>query len=276
MKTDFIELTGDGVDSVSITQANILCVLSTVFFYILAEILNKIGKPNFVASDAEFWRWRNILISWVHGVLCGVWDFLCVVWYPDCLRDPVAFINNFTYLMIPFSAGYFIYDFIDLMQNKRLSINWEITLHHTIIVTSFIYNWTAKTCVGYNVLALMAEMNTIFLHLRKLLQMCKFGFDSKIYQTITFFNLLTFITCRLIPQARLFSGFYFDSHRVSTTYLIFFGFTVTTGIIINIILFWRLVKTDILKGVLGWGLKKKGANSIVTNGNNNADYSKDE
>lgn len=274
------ELIGDGVDSVHIWQANLVCVLSTLSFYSIGEVLTRFGKPTYVATDVEFWKWRNIVISWIHGIVCGLWDFLCIVWYPDLFRDPVAYINNFSYLMIPFSAGYFIYDFIDLMLNKKVRVHWEITLHHTIITTSFIYNWIVKTCVGYTVLALMAEINSIFLHLRKLLQMCKVGFTTKLYRSVSFINLLTFVTCRLIPQVRLYAGLCYDFDRITTTYFMFFTLTVSTGVVINIILFWRLVKTDILKPYMGYGKRKCSdeEKNIISksNGYENANYSKDE
>lgn len=278
MEPGTTELIGDGVDSVHIWHANLVCVLSTLSFYCIGEVLTRFGKPTSVSADVEFWKWRNIVISWIHGIVCGLWDLLCIVWYPDLFRDPVAYINNFSYLMVPFSAGYFIYDFIDLMLNKKLRVHWELTLHHTIITTSFVYNWVVKTCIGYTVLALMAEINSIFLHLRKLLQMCKVGFNTKLYRSVSFINLFTFVTCRLIPQVRLYAGFYYDFYRITTTYFMFFTLTVFTGVVINIILFWRLVKTDILKPYMGYGKKKNSdeEQNVISNGYDNSNYSKDE
>lgn len=74
------ELIGDGVDSVHIWQANLVCVLSTLSFYSIGEVLTRFGKPTYVATDVEFWKWRNIVISWIHGIVCGLWDFLWFVY----------------------------------------------------------------------------------------------------------------------------------------------------------------------------------------------------
>ena len=49
---------------------------SIISFSILNFIVFKIGKPKSVKDDE--WRWRNLLISWIHGLICGTWDFL---WY---------------------------------------------------------------------------------------------------------------------------------------------------------------------------------------------------
>ena len=101
--------------------------------------------------------------------------------------------------------------------------------------------------------------------------MCNVGFKTKLYRFVSLTNLFTFITCRLIPISRVFIGLYLDFHRVSLTYIVMFSFTVTTGFVINIILFWRLVKADILKGLLGIGKSKVNMvdKTIVVNGNNN-------
>jgi hypothetical protein len=58
----------------------------------------------------------------------------------------------------------------------------------------------------------------------------------------------------------------------------FFTLTVSTGVVINIILFWRLVKTDILKPYMGYRKKKCSdeEKNVISNGYDNSNYSKDE
>jgi hypothetical protein len=29
-----------------------------------------------VKADVDFWKWRNIFISWVHGLIVGPWEVL--------------------------------------------------------------------------------------------------------------------------------------------------------------------------------------------------------
>ena len=71
-------LVGDGADSVSVWEGNFVCGLSIVSFYFIGKLLKEYGKPSFVSKDIEFWKWQNIAVSWVHGLLCGTWDLL---WY---------------------------------------------------------------------------------------------------------------------------------------------------------------------------------------------------
>lgn len=103
----------------------------------------------------------------------------------------------------------------------------------------------------------MAEINSIFLHLRKLLQMCNVGYKTWTFQIVSIINLLTFVTCRLLPIGRVFAGLYLDFDRVSLVYITVFAFTLTTGGVINVILFWRLVQSDVMKGWFGKGKSKK-------------------
>lgn len=247
--TTFIVNPGDGRDSVNVGTANLVFVISTVFWFCMSAAVTKCGKPKFVKSDVNFYRWRNIFISWLHGVLGGTWNFLCVLWYPGLLEDPVFYLNNFIYLMIPFSMGYFLYDVIDNMMNGTLLTNWEVTLHHVLVLIGFTYNWTAKVCLGYSILALMAEINSIFLHFRKLLQYSTVGYETKIYRTTSLLNLISFILCRLLPQCRILNGFYIDGHKLPRMYMVTLSIIFPPGFIINVILFWRIFKSDVLRSL---------------------------
>lgn len=76
--TYFIVNPGDGRDSVNVRTANLVFLISTIFWFCMSAVVTKIGKPKFVKSEVKFYKWRNIFISWVHGVLGGTWNFL---WY---------------------------------------------------------------------------------------------------------------------------------------------------------------------------------------------------
>jgi len=42
----------------------------------ISILLTWYGKPKFVKAEVDFWKWRNIFISWIHGLIVGPWDFL--------------------------------------------------------------------------------------------------------------------------------------------------------------------------------------------------------
>lgn len=62
--------------SVNVWQANVLCGLGFLTMLTVGYIVAKMGKPSRVKSNVPFWLWRNILISFLHAVVVGVWNIL--------------------------------------------------------------------------------------------------------------------------------------------------------------------------------------------------------
>ena len=68
------EIVYDPENKVDQKHGYYMFISSILLFSILNFIVYKIGKPKSVTDDE--WRWRNLLISWIHGLICGTWDFL--------------------------------------------------------------------------------------------------------------------------------------------------------------------------------------------------------
>jgi len=51
---------------------------SALFFLFVNQILVWIGNPKSVKEKDE-WKYRNLLVSWIHAVLIGVWDLSWLV-----------------------------------------------------------------------------------------------------------------------------------------------------------------------------------------------------
>nr|VZI27563.1 unnamed protein product [Spirometra erinaceieuropaei] len=91
--------------------------------------------------------------------------------YPELVQDPTVHITPYTYYLVCVSTGYFIYDAFDICWNRRFVKEVEVMLHHFAVVSAFMHNVLTMKCIGYSVIALLVEVNTIFLHLRKLMQL---------------------------------------------------------------------------------------------------------
>lgn len=140
------------------------------------------------------------------------------------------------------------------------------------MVPGFWYNWHAQTCIGFSLVALLAEINSFFLHSRKLLQISKVGFDSRLYRTCSHLNLITFLFCRIIPISFILYSTYVEilsgRDRLSMMYIASIAVTMVIVAVINVILFWRLFKSDVIRPYL----KKKQdqqEEQYKVNGNNN-------
>ncbi|KAH3887339.1 TLC domain-containing protein 2-like [Dreissena polymorpha] len=184
------EIIFDPENKIDQSHGYFMFVASIAVFSVLNVVITFIGPPAVVQEES--WRWNNLLISWIHGAIVGTWDILCLVLYPEMFDDLLHHINYFTYLMVAFSTGYFVYDFLDLLIKRQLFSCWEVTLHHIAVTSMFWYNFHCRMCIGYNVVALMAEINSFFLHSRKLLHMLKFEFTNNFYRAVCYVNLLTF------------------------------------------------------------------------------------
>ena len=130
----------------------------------------------------------------------------------------------------------------------------------------FWYDFHAKICISFNVVALMMEINSFFLHSRKLLQMANFSFDHWFYKIVVYLNLFTFLIFRGYPSARITYGMFVEAHLVPKLYIygIYISMFIMNGI--NPVLFWRLFRNDILRN---WGRKPESKKHALLNGNNN-------
>ena len=50
-------------------------VLSIAFFQTLNQT---VLCPKAVGQNNNYWKWRNLVVSWLHAVIVGVWD---ITWY---------------------------------------------------------------------------------------------------------------------------------------------------------------------------------------------------
>ena len=111
----------------------------------------------------------------------------------------------------------------------------------------FFYNVVQCRCIAYNVIALLAEVNSIFLHARKLLQMSGFKFSGWLYRLNSAANLVSFVPCRFGGLAWILYGMTQWNDRVSQIYLYLLGAAIFVLWVTNTILYWRLICSDLLR-----------------------------
>ena len=111
----------------------------------------------------------------------------------------------------------------------------------------FFHNVVQCHCIAYNVIALLAEVNTIFLHARKLLQMSGFKFSGWLYRANSAANLVSFVPCRFGGLAWILYGMTQWNDRVGRVYLYLLAAAIFVLSVTNAILFWRLICSDVLR-----------------------------
>ena len=207
--------------------------------------------------DLEFCAWahRNLQISFSHSCMCSIW-LLQILWYDqDLLNDLMFYVSWDTYLFLTFSCGYFLYDFWDIFSSGHSRRQWVVCVHHWIVLISFTYHLTNVMHIGYTVIGLIMEFNSVFLHFRKLLKFYQFRKDSLIVRENSRLNVITFTIFRFGVLISIYERLARNSHLLMKLYgksyariyisVIFILTMMMT--VINIVLYKRILEVDVLK-----------------------------
>ncbi|XP_030634485.1 TLC domain-containing protein 2 [Chanos chanos] len=217
---------------------------STAFFKLVNCGFNHL--PIAETARRNVWKWRNISTSFVHSLITGVWAVLCFYLHPQMAEDLIETHSVFSHALVSVSIGYFIYDFLDMILNQKISQSWELLFHHTVVITCFGIAVLSCRYVGFAVVALLVEINSVFLHLRQVLRMASMG-KTTLYRVNSMINLGTYVIFRINTLAWMTRWLVLNRDNVPL-----FSYTVgSVGLAImtamNIVLFYRLLRSDFLK-----------------------------
>jgi hypothetical protein len=220
----------------------IYALLSFIFFYIIDRITKtKDWKNN--------WLRQNTLISFIHSTISSILIIIAVLRAPEMLDDPLSHINFFNYTLIAFSIGYFCWDFFDCLQNSQSS-TFAIIIHHIVVIT-FLTDILIRTRnIGYGLYALSLEINSVFLHARRLLRWYSPISSSIYYKRILklFIDIGNYITFILFRFGIIFLGLralYIQRNRLDPIVHRFTVMSVSAIGILNVVLFYRLIRNQI-------------------------------
>ncbi|KAM8976236.1 TLC domain-containing protein 2 [Pelodytes ibericus] len=208
------------------------------------EIQRLIPAPSSALRNP--WKWRNIWTSFIHSLLTGSWALLGFYVHPEMAEDLISTHSRFSHCLIAVSIGYFIHDFVDMLQNQKLHQSWELLFHHTVVITCFGISVLLHHYVGFAVVALLVEINSIFLHLRQILLMANL-LKTTAYRLNSLLNLGTYVIFRISTLAWMTRWLVLNRDKIPLlTYTIgSVGMAIMT--VMNIVLFYRLLRSDFLK-----------------------------
>jgi hypothetical protein len=195
------------------------------------------------------WLKQNTLISFIHSAICSTLIIIAVLRAPEMLDDPLSHINFFNYTLITISIGYFCWDFLDCLQNSTSS-TFAILIHHLVVITFLSHILFRTRNIGYGLFALSLEINSVFLHARRLLRWYSPISSSVYYKRILKLfidigNYITFILFRFGVVIIGLRALYTQRHRLDPIIYIFTGLSVSAIGLLNLVLFYRLIKNQI-------------------------------
>ncbi|CAF1059335.1 unnamed protein product [Rotaria sordida] len=204
---------------------------------------NKIDEIN--------WLKYNILLSCIHAGICSILLIICVLRAPEMFKDPLSHANHFNYALISFSTGYFLYDFNNCIQNSKSS-TIAFLFHHIVVMAFFIHVLFYTRNIGYAIYGLSIEINSFFLHARRVLRWYSPIFKSIYYNNLLkiFIDISNYITFILFRFGIVFVGLralHIQRNRLNPIVHIFTVIATLAIGILNIVLFYRLVKNQIIR-----------------------------
>lgn len=134
---------------------------ATLTFRALRRVLCRLPLPAHVQTDPlRTWRWHNLLVSFTHSIVSGIWALLCIWQTPEMLVEIETAWSVCGYLLVCFSAGYFIHDTVDIVVSRQTRASWEYLVHHVMAMGAFFSGIFWKRFVGGGVLTLLVETGT--------------------------------------------------------------------------------------------------------------------
>ena len=221
----------------------IYAFFSFIFFFIVDRTSKSLSKRK---AD---WLQQNTLISFIHSSICSILLIIAILRAPEMLEDPLSHINYFNYALIAFSIGYFFWDFFDCLNNSNSS-TLAIRIHHIVVITFLTHILFRTRNLGYGLYALSLEINSVFLHARRLLRWYS-PISSSIYYKkilklfIDIGNYITFIYFRFGVVFVGLRALYLQRNRLDPIIHLFTVICVSSIGILNIVLFYRLIKNQI-------------------------------
>ncbi|KAG7479424.1 calfacilitin [Solea senegalensis] len=218
-------------------------LLSSLLFRLIHRLLQRLPVPSVVRHDElRSWKWKNLSVSMVHSLLTATWAMTCVMIWPETLHNLHSYNTPLCYLLVCCSTGYFLQDAGDIILTGHAKGSWEFLLHHSLVISCFLYTLFTQVYVAGAVVALFVEVNSVTLHLRLMLKLAG-AQSSTMYHVNKYANLFTYVTFRLGTQ------FYLTWYIVHNySWLDSGGYFLACMIVINVMMliyFQRLLRADI-------------------------------
>ncbi|KAL2094590.1 hypothetical protein ACEWY4_009309 [Coilia grayii] len=214
-------------------------------FKLLNATVTRLPVPHVVLRNA--WKWRNISTSLIHSTLTGPWAVLSFYLHPEMAEDLISTHSVLSHSLVSVSTGYFIYDFMDMALNQKFSKNWELLFHHSVVITCFSIAVLKRQFVGFAVVALLVELNSVFLHLRQLLRMSGVATRGALYRLNSGLTLGSYVAFRISTLAWMTRWLLLNRGRVSLPCYAAGSTGLSVIMVMNVVLFYRLLHSDFIK-----------------------------
>ncbi|XP_008269152.2 TLC domain-containing protein 2 [Oryctolagus cuniculus] len=206
--------------------------------------LRLLPTPRSAARDG--WKWRNICVSLMHSLLSGAGALLGLLLYPQMTVDPVHGHPPWALVLVAVSVGYFLADGADMLWNQTLGQAWDLLCHHLVVVSCLSTAVLSGHYVGFSLVSLLLELNSVCLHLRKLLLLSHQA-PSLAFSMTSWATLATLALFRLLPLGWMSLWLLRQYHQVPFALVVLGTTGLATVGAMSITLGVRILISDVLR-----------------------------
>ncbi|KAM3717095.1 TLC domain-containing protein [Dirofilaria immitis] len=204
-------------------------------------------------SGFKQYRLHNLTLCFIHSSISGMSSFVFSITHRQVmLKDTIHWYNPWAVQLPILSIAYFICDAMDMLRHEISRWTIELLFHHVASAFFFAVAVLSHKFIPYAYWALLMEVNSIFLHLRSLMQITGYSIlKQRLFRIIRFINIITFILFRFAVQTWQINWAWINWHRFHIFYV---GIAFIGGgffFIINTILFVRVLASDGYLGEFG-------------------------
>lgn len=223
----------------------VVALLSSVLFFVNnVWVLSAIIPKSARTTKQTEWKWRNITNSLIHSFITGCGACLCFWQSPAIREDLVSESTTPARFLIALSIGYFVYDFIDMALHDRKSKSYELMVHHTLVISCFVLSMSTYNYTGYTLMALLVEVNSVFLHFRQLMIIQNVSRVCALYRLNSSLNLGTFVVFRILTMGWMTRWLVQHPDDLTVTAYRLAGITLAVIMVMNIVLLLRILRSD--------------------------------
>jgi len=219
-------------------------IITTGFQYAMYFLQKHCSVPLSVMQMSKHERYFNTILSLLHSSVSSIGCLYCFHLDPDLTTKINGKHVTLAYFVASFSLGYFVHDFINAITKRSLKSSWEILIHHTVVIFCFGVAVVKVRFVYFAIVALLCEINSVFLHTRQLLNLANVSKTSFFYRLNSLFNILTYIFFRICTLSWMVRWLVLHKEIIPMVFhtIAVVGMSVMT--VVNLILFARLLIKD--------------------------------
>lgn len=190
--------------------------------------------------------WFNVLLSLVHSFYASVACVICLctepyLAWPSQMDVPGSGLIKTAGLI---TLGYFFYDLIHTLRSFAARKSIGVIFHHVWVIWGYCIISVDLNKQNPVIIGMIAEINTIFLHIRQLFRLAKVSSQTRIYKVNSWMNFITFIVFRFPAFGWMFFYFFLFTDYTKTYNSAFAMIGCFQMTIFNTILLARLIYTD--------------------------------